>query len=601
MARLVVLVRHAKAEERAGSSDDLSRRLTEAGLRSCRAAMARMATLLAPDAKGAEVCVWTSGAARARQTAQVAAEALGVGRDEIRIVDALTCGDVDALLAELSATDDVVVAVGHNPSLESLVKRVCGQRAHLGKASAVCLVPIERDSGAGAFGPHAASEDTPPTEPTSPAATGEGVEGGADATDAALGFAGAARPDGRAIAADAPLGPARPEGAEGSVHPADAAETGASSAEDGLPEPSQPRREGAKEEPAYELAWFLQGPHASRWETLVALEGALARAGEKVSSNAWKLLDCPDDPEALHQYRISLRVARSLLAFVRPDMRRGQWRRTAELLRRLQGPTSQLRELDVMYEQLNDDDARLAYADADELLDACARRRDAVRRDFVDCLSDPRTQHDLHRVVQLLRAPAWRDQVERRGVSRIELRGRYLDLTHAYLADLAACDFDDAEATHSIRKRSKQQRYVARELADVLGQDCGRLGAQAKETQELLGKLCDARVNLALAARLRQERLPGQVGAQAAGPESGEAPSPAAATVTPGGLDTGASGAPTADSGASPANVDVAAPRELRQDANAEAPTYTQVQRLRIRELLDTLACQGGSEPGSRC
>ncbi|MEE8717159.1 MAG: CHAD domain-containing protein [Coriobacteriales bacterium] len=601
MARLVVLVRHAKAEERAGSSDDLSRRLTEAGLRSCRAAMARMATLLTPDAKGAEVCVWTSGAARARQTAQVAAEALGVGRDGIRIVDALTRGDVDALLAELSATDDVVVAVGHNPSLESLVKRACGQRAHLGKASAVCLVPVERDPGSGALDPRATDEDTPPTAPTSPAVANEGAEGGADATDAALDFADVVQSDERAIAAGAPLGPARPEGAEGSVHPADAAETGAASADGGLPEPSQPRKEGAKEEPAYELAWFLQGPHASRWETLVALEGALARASEKVSSNAWKLLDCPDDPEALHQYRISLRVARSLLAFVRPDMRRGQWRRTAELLRRLQGPTSQLRELDVMYEQLNDDDARLAYADADELLDACARRRDAVRRDFVDGLSDPRTQRDLHRVVQLLRAPAWRDQVERRGISRLELRGRYLDLTRAYLADLAACDFGDAEATHSIRKRSKQQRYVARELADVLGQDCGRLGAQAKATQELLGELCDARVNLALAARLRQEGLPGQADAQTASPEGVEAPSPAAVTVAPECSGAHAGDALAADGGASPADVDAAATREPRQGADAEPPTYAQVQRRRIRELLDTLAGKGGSEPGSRC
>ena len=419
MADRIVLVRHAEAEACSDPSEDLGRRLTPAGRRSCVPAMARMASLLLRDAEPDEVVVWTSEAVRAREVAGIASDALGLDRAKVRVVDALTCGDGDALLGELDAADGTVVAVGHNPFAERLTERLCGTRLHFGKAASACLVPGKGDGD-------------------------------------------------------------------------------------------------------WTLSWFLQGPDARRWETLASIERALERAGRDVADAARRLRRHPDDPEALHQYRISLRVARSLLLFARPYLRRTSWRRAYDALRELQAPTSAVREYDVMFSEL--EGATTAdFADRDELLAACAHSRAAARGRLVRTLGKDKARHRIRDASRLMGTMAFRHPVEERGLSASELRARYLDQVRRYEEDLSSCDFRDVEATHAIRKRSKQLRYVARELADVLGGDCGRLGERARSVQDLLGELCDARTNLGLAQRLlRADATDGGDGARREAPTYAE-------------------------------------------------------------------------------
>lgn len=419
MVDSIVLVRHSKAEGASEATDDLARRLTRSGECSCRFAMARVAPLIEQTADVRKLQVWTSGAVRAHQTAEIAADALGVPSDEIRVVDALTCGDADALLEELASAEGTVVAVGHNPFVERFVRQVSGAEVHFGKAAAACLLPGEKES-------------------------------------------------------------------------------------------------------SYELAWFMQGPHVERWETLVSMEQAFARAGERIETNARGLMDSPEDPEALHQYRVSLRIARSLLAFAKPYLRRAQWSQTNDLLKDLQGQTSKLRELDVMIGELEGGEAS-GCPDAAKLQSACTRRRVRMRGRFFERFTGEETRGQLRQVTGLLGHVEWRGPVESEGVTEQELRERYLGFAETYLKDLEQCDFADAEATHAIRKRAKMQRYVAREFSAVLGKDCGEVGAQAKSTQTLLGELCDARVNLGLAKRLQKEDGFGQPDEGEAEPAAGDA------------------------------------------------------------------------------
>jgi phosphohistidine phosphatase SixA/CHAD domain-containing protein len=537
MAELVVLVRHAKAQDRSEAIDDPKRELTEAGKRSCHAAMGRLPGLMAigpkPGKGSDKVSIWTSEALRARQTAEIAADVLGVDSRRIAVKDALTTGSADALLSELAATSGIVVAVGHNPFLEELAKRACGVKLHLGKSAAIGLVPRRKH----------------PDPPSS------------------------LRPDPMPVSGLDPSAALPPD------KPKDSVDDGSDAIDSTAPCASTDAKDSA--EPSYELAWFLQGPHASRWETLVSLESACSEAGDAISSNAWKLLDRPDDPEALHQYRISIRVGRSLLGFLEPYLRRREWKRATELLKRLQAPTSRLRELDVMFDELSERDARLAYADADKLLSVCAPLREKTRRRFVGDLADSKTQADLHGAVRLLRAVEWRDSVEAHGLSRLDLRERYFDLERSYEKDLAACDFEDAEATHAIRKRSKQQRYVAREFADVLGDDCSEAGAQAKSTQELLGKLCDSRVGLAFANQLLEPH----------GKKKKAVPDEDSALSDRGGVAEG-SGASASESAAakSPVSGDT---RESAERLSEGLPTYAQAQILRIDEILAELRAHG--------
>ena len=402
MADHLVLVRHAKAEDLAEAPDDLSRRLTWSGEHASRYAMGRVAPLVERDLGEGPVQVWTSGAVRARQTAEAAAKALGLGHDDVRVADSLTASDADAFLSELAAAEGTVVAVGHNPFAERLVRQECGSELRFGKAAAACLAPAAPGAGHG-----------------------------------------------------------------------------------------------------LELEWFVQGPADGRWEALASLLEALTRAGKRIGSAARSLLDDPEDAETLHQYRISLRVARSLLAFGKPYLRRGKLREANDALRALQAPTSELRELDVMVAQLQAEDASSSYADAAELLSACSRQRVKVRGRFFEGLSNAMDEGQVRHAVCLLRDMGLRAQVERDGVPASELRERYLALAKGCQDDLASCDLADAEAVHAIRKRSKTLRYVARELSGTLGEGCEQAGAKAKSMQGLLGELCDARVSLGIAEGLR--------------------------------------------------------------------------------------------------
>lgn len=413
MASCILLIRHAKAKGASSASSEERRKLSTAGKRAGRAAMRRMASLLGGFVDPDAVSIWSSTATRAYQTAEMAADALEIDADRVKVVDALSDENAEALLEKIEATEGAVVAVARGPFVEALTQQMCGDQLHFGKAAIACLVPRE-----------------------------DGQEG-------------------------------------------------------------------------YDLAWFLQGPPPERWETMIQLEKAFAHAGEQVSRRAKQLRNNPDDVEALHQYRISLRVARSLVTFAKPYLRKEVWAEASEDLRELQAPTSELREYDVIFGQLSSasaegEDADVpAWSDQQELLDSCAAQRDAVRKRFFSEFGKRRTKRQLGSIVRLLKSVRWRGAIEGRGLSVEELRGRYFELAAQYRDELAACDFGDAEATHAVRKRSKQQRYIARELGAILGEDCVKTGDEAREAQELLGELCDARVNLELAAKLQGKREKG--------------------------------------------------------------------------------------------
>lgn len=249
---------------------------------------------------------------------------------------------------------------------------------------------------------------------------------------------------------------------------------------------------------AAHLEWFVQGPDHTLWKTLVDLESALAAAGGRVSECAWKFLDDPSDPETLHQYRIALRSARSVVAFCEPWMKTKQYKRLQTTLRQLQSQTSRLRELDVMEDSLK----ALQDPDQEELLENCANAALEERACFTDTMRQPKTQNKVHDVVRELRDVSWRDGVEAVGLPRAQVRAHFKELAASLEYALTYCDFSDAEAAHDVRKQSKQLRYVAKELNKVLGEDSASLGSHAKALQDKLGELCDARVNSGLAASL---------------------------------------------------------------------------------------------------
>lgn len=120
---MIYLLRHGEAEDRGAGIDDAARRLTEKGERQALAAGMALREL------GIEVdaCL-ASPKVRARETARIAAEVLGVQVEE---TEALRGGRFDSL--ELVAGRGDVLLVGHEPDFSEEVGRLTGANVALKK------------------------------------------------------------------------------------------------------------------------------------------------------------------------------------------------------------------------------------------------------------------------------------------------------------------------------------------------------------------------------------------------------------------------------------------------------------------------------------
>jgi phosphohistidine phosphatase len=134
--RLLVF-RHGIAEDTAADGTDASRVLTAEGVSRTRKAARALTRLFdAPEV------ILTSPKARARQTAEAAAEAFG---SPIEVLDELADGPPEPVLRALARrSEETVMIVGHEPMLSELVEHVCtGGRSRgfvdLRKAGCACL------------------------------------------------------------------------------------------------------------------------------------------------------------------------------------------------------------------------------------------------------------------------------------------------------------------------------------------------------------------------------------------------------------------------------------------------------------------------------
>ena len=149
--KMLVVMRHGKAEPSAQGVPDKDRRLTEAGAMALRARLTDMLGLLKmPDGVAR---VWTSPATRCLETTEIL---MGALRDRhVRIEgdpeehESLWRQDVDAFVDELGASDaDVVFAVGHIPFVESAVVRFVDSTPPFATGALGCLEAVfgERDA-----------------------------------------------------------------------------------------------------------------------------------------------------------------------------------------------------------------------------------------------------------------------------------------------------------------------------------------------------------------------------------------------------------------------------------------------------------------------
>ena len=144
MARQLWLLRHAEAEPH-GSRRDAERRLTERGERQARAAGIALARIgVSFDA------ILFSPKVRARQTAELAADALSAQQREGLAEHAPLAGGFDASQAldamSHAGAGGCVLLVGHEPDLSLLAGELTGARIDL-KKGAVAALRLEGSGG----------------------------------------------------------------------------------------------------------------------------------------------------------------------------------------------------------------------------------------------------------------------------------------------------------------------------------------------------------------------------------------------------------------------------------------------------------------------
>ena len=214
------------------------------------------------------------------------------------------------------------------------------------------------------------------------------------------------------------------------------------------------------------------------------------------------------DPEALHQYRVSLRRLRSLLIQFAPALvlpARVTPRRLA-LLARATGQTS---DLDVLRQRLEQELLPALAAPQRQrcgkgLLDALAERRQKAFALLEAELLAPRTQRLLERLT------AWQQQPRFTPLGEQPLqpwiREWLLSVAGgAFLHSGWFAQTPDAAALHDLRKRLKAVRYGLELLQEPLGAPGEAWLQRWRRAQSCLGDLQDLAV---LERWLEQERRP---------------------------------------------------------------------------------------------
>ncbi len=146
----LILMRHGKAEPRSDAKPDLERELTSIGRKKIKQAARGLAGSLY---KGRDVQIWTSPAVRTMQTAELLRQAFGK-KCKLHVADAILEGKLAELQTEWikSPSPDVVIVVGHEPSMSEWTEKLSGAALLFRPGSAASIQLAEPEHTIGSLG-----------------------------------------------------------------------------------------------------------------------------------------------------------------------------------------------------------------------------------------------------------------------------------------------------------------------------------------------------------------------------------------------------------------------------------------------------------------
>lgn len=247
------------------------------------------------------------------------------------------------------------------------------------------------------------------------------------------------------------------------------------------------------------LRWYVAGPECASWEELALVERALAESADDLVGCTKAFLKSPDEPSALLEFRVAIRRVRSLLQFLEPWQAKKQNRRCEHILKELQVASAHLRALDILSEAV---DGLVESGELGEnclLPMACAKERALECSSLVTLMRKRHAAKDLKRLARDLASLSWKSKVAERGLTAEDFRARFDAEFNEVDEDLFGLDLRDGDAVYVARRDTKEMRYVAERLGEVLGPERAQMSEALDEIQRELGALSDARSNKQLA------------------------------------------------------------------------------------------------------
>lgn len=211
------------------------------------------------------------------------------------------------------------------------------------------------------------------------------------------------------------------------------------------------------------------------------------------------------DPEGVHQLRVSLRRMRSALIVFRPLIKPDYRRRWGRKLKRLARQLDEARDLDVLLLTHFSDDS----TDHD-LHQALLKKQKQVYRQLARSLRSSRFKKPIRQLKKQLKKANWPDKYcRRRHMTLSELaRIRLETLYNRVIEQQQAMDVRDETALHQLRISFKQLRYGCEFLAPVLDSEQNAIFlASIKVLQDQLGEIHDACVQQDMLTKLPDHTL----------------------------------------------------------------------------------------------
>ncbi len=225
-----------------------------------------------------------------------------------------------------------------------------------------------------------------------------------------------------------------------------------------------------------------------------------------------------DDPENVHDMRVAIRRSRSAFSLLKPYFRAKDVRTYSRELHRLGSVLGDVRDLDVLIENLRAYQQTLVpeqQAALQESIDVLDAQRIEAREDLIARLDSKRYRRFVKEYSQFTSTPVEGVPLAQGVVEPIQVRhllpGMIAERLAAVLAYEDALDIADDRMLHMLRIEFKRLRYIVSLFQDVLGSQISAFIQELKGIQDCLGELHDSMVARSQLLELLDTEVPSGV------------------------------------------------------------------------------------------